>query len=78
MEHEARPADEPPGNKLHLPSRLDLAAAETLCQSLRERLLAGEPVIVAAGMVERVSTPGIQVLLAAAVAAQARPPGHDK
>ena len=59
-------------NRLNLPALLDLAAARTLCQSLRQRLLGNEPVILDGSGVERVSTPGVQILLAAAAEARTR------
>lgn len=55
-----------------LPPVLDLAAAQTLCQALRDSLRQGDAILLAGNMVERVSTPGIQVLLAAAADARAQ------
>ena len=67
LEHQESQTDE-----LDLPPVLDLAAARTLCQSLRECLLRGNAIVVGGGQVERVSTHGVQVLLAAASDARAQ------
>lgn len=56
---------------LPLPASLDLIAALPLCQALRERLEAGE-MHLDASAVERVSTPCLQVLAAAASSARKR------
>lgn len=56
---------------LSLPPSLDLTAAASLREALLVRLEAGG-VDLDAGAVERVSTPGLQVLAAAAASARAR------
>lgn len=56
---------------LPLPSSLDLTAAASLREALLARLETGG-VDLDAGAVERVSTPGLQVLAAAAASARAR------
>lgn len=63
------PAAAPPG--LPLPASLDLNAAASLCEALRARLEDGD-VLIDARAVERVSTPCLQLLAAAAASARAR------
>ncbi len=48
-----------------LPAVLDLAAAETLMATLRQRLAAGKPCRLDASNVEQLMLPGMQVILAA-------------
>ncbi|PPQ30179.1 STAS domain-containing protein [Rhodopila globiformis] len=60
------------GDTLALAPLLDAQAAEDLLGQLRERLLAGLPVTLDGAGVERVATPALQVLLAAAREARAR------
>ena len=55
-----------------LPPTLDRLAVEPLCQTLQERLAAGEALLVDGRQVERVSTASVQVLLAAARSAATR------
>jgi|SRR5690348_10680053 len=57
---------------LALPPMLDAQAAEDLLAQLRDRVLAGLPVVVTGATVERVATPALQVLVAAARDARAR------
>jgi chemotaxis protein CheX len=57
---------------LTLGPMLDGPAVEDLLGTLRDRVLAGLPVIVDGNQVERVATPGLQVLVAAAREARAR------
>lgn len=57
---------------LRLPARLDLAMAAPLRQALRDSLDATSRMIVDAAEVERVATPCVQVLMAAAGEARAR------
>jgi len=54
---------------LTLPPVLDLRAAKPLQEGLRKVLAKGSPVLVDAGAVERLSTPCIQLLIAAVAAA---------
>jgi chemotaxis protein CheX len=56
---------------LILPPSLDLTEAEGLCQALRDRLHEGA-LLLDASMVERISTPCLQVLAAAAASAMRR------
>jgi len=49
-----------------LAANLDLAAVQVLKESLADAMLAGNDVIVGGANVERVGTPAVQVLLAAA------------
>jgi len=58
--HEGRPAV-----NLDMGSSLDLQNAEALAELLREAVSIGQPVIIDASSVERVSTSAIQLLLAA-------------
>lgn len=58
------------GHDLMLPDLLDLTAADPLCQAFRERLQDGA-LILDGGRVARVSTPCLQVLVAAAASARA-------
>lgn len=55
-----------------LPATLDRLAAESLCRTLQDGLLAGRPLQLDGSGVERVSTACLQVLLAAARSAAAR------
>jgi anti-anti-sigma regulatory factor len=55
-----------------LPSSLDLVAAQPLCRELQDRLLAGAPLLLDGGGVDRASTPCLQVLVAAGRSAAAR------
>jgi anti-anti-sigma regulatory factor len=55
-----------------LPAQLDLTAAEPLHQKLLDRARSGDPLVVSAAGVERVSTAVVQVLLAAAVEVRSR------
>jgi len=57
---------------LALPPALDRLAVEPLCRAVQQRLAAGEPLLIDAIRVDRVSTAAIQVLLAAARSAAAR------
>ena len=58
--------------KLVLGPSLDGPAVEDLLVTLRDRLLAGLPVTLTGNQVERVGTPGLQVLVAAAREARSR------
>jgi anti-anti-sigma regulatory factor len=49
-----------------LAANLDLSAAQALKESLTDAMLAGSDVVVSGASVERVGTPAVQVLLAAA------------
>jgi chemotaxis protein CheX len=60
------------GNTVTLAPTLDAQAAEDLLGQLRDRVLAGLPVAVAGAAVERVATPALQVLVAAAREAKGR------
>ena len=55
-----------------LPSSLDRLAAEALCHRLQDKVLAGQPVLLDGSAVDRVSTPCIQILVAALKGANAR------
>lgn len=59
------------GAAIALPASLDLTEADGLCQALRQALQSGA-VILDADAVERVSTPCLQVLAAAAASAASR------
>lgn len=50
---------------LQLPATVDLAAAEDLLASLRQRVSSGRPLCVDGAAVETLSLPGIQIMLAA-------------
>ena len=65
-------ADDEDDGVLALPATLDLTAAEPLHRALLDRVRTGDPLVVAGGEVERVSTAVIQVLLAAATEARSR------
>jgi two-component system chemotaxis response regulator CheY len=52
-------------SQLKLPSVLDLAAAETFIETMRERLRAGSPLSLDASGVETLTVPCIQIILAA-------------
>jgi anti-anti-sigma regulatory factor len=67
----ADPGSSPGEAPLILPPVLDLTAAEPLCSQLRAALDAG-PVLLDAGAVERIATPCLQVLAAAAASARAQ------
>lgn len=60
------------GSVLTLPTALDRLAVEPLCRTLQERMAAGDPMVIDASQVDRVSTASLQVLLAAARSAAAR------
>ena len=60
------------GNAVALPDIFDLHAAESLHPALCARLASGGPVVVDAAAVARVGTPGVQLLITAQRAAQAR------
>jgi anti-anti-sigma regulatory factor len=62
---------EPQATVVALPAILDLAAADALCRDLRDAMDLGD-VEVDARAVERISTPCIQLLLAAARSAAER------
>jgi anti-anti-sigma regulatory factor len=57
---------------LALAPTLDGPAVEDLLVTLRDRLLAGLPLVLTGDQVERVATPGLQVLVAAAREARSR------
>ena len=50
---------------LKLPQKLDVAGARSLLENLLSRR--GHPLVVDAGGIERISTPGVEVLLSAAL-----------
>ena len=52
-------------SRLKLPAVLDLAAAESFIDTMRERLRAGSPVLLDASGVETLTVPCIQIILAA-------------
>jgi anti-anti-sigma regulatory factor len=54
-----------PAVNLDMGSSLDMNSAEALAELLREAVSVGQPVIIDAASVERVSTSAIQLLLAA-------------
>src|SRR5262249_62183710 len=54
-----------------LPSSLELLSAEPLCRRLQGRLLSAQPVALDGSQVERISTPCIQIPVAAATRADA-------
>lgn len=58
------------GAELELPSVLDMRAAEPLKTKLLEALALQQPLAIKADAVDRMSTPCIQVLIAAATAMQ--------
>jgi anti-anti-sigma regulatory factor len=55
-----------------LPSSLDLPAAGPLCRQLQEQVLSGGPVLLDGAAVDRVSTPCLQVLVAARRSTESR------
>ena len=55
-------------SRIDLGSVLDIRAAEPLKEVLRKALSKGKPLTLDAGSIERMSTPCIQVLIAAATA----------
>lgn len=55
-----------------LPSSLDLVGAESLCRELRAKILSVEPIVLDGSRVQRVSTPGLQILVAALKSAESR------
>jgi anti-anti-sigma regulatory factor len=57
---------------LTLGPTLDGPAVEDLLATLRDRVLAGQPVVLDGNQVDRVATPGLQVLVAASREARAR------
>src|ERR1700722_1408661 len=60
-----RPTEKDMELTIALPAALDLAAAETLMATLRQRLAAGKSCRLDASNVEQLMLPGIQVILAA-------------
>jgi anti-anti-sigma regulatory factor len=62
---------ETPGS-VHLPPSLDLSEAELLCRELRAQILAAETIVLEGSQVERVSTPCLQILLAAFKSSESR------
>lgn len=64
--------DEDIGEVLVLKPRLDSRAAEELLTALRDRILAGLPVVLLGKEVEAVATLSLQVMATAARAAEAR------
>ena len=55
-----------------LPPLLDFAAAPALARALRQHVATAEDVVLDGRMVDRVSTPCLQILLATAMDAQSR------
>jgi chemotaxis protein CheX len=55
-----------------LPPSLDLLGAKPLCQQLQAKVLSAEPILLDGSRVERISTPCIQILVAALKSAEAR------
>jgi chemotaxis protein CheX len=55
-----------------LPSSLDLSGAEPLCRKLRAKLLDAEPILLDGSQIERISTPCVQILIAAGKSAELR------
>jgi anti-anti-sigma regulatory factor len=55
-----------------LPPSLDLLGAKPLCQQLPAKVLSAEPILLDGSRVERISTPCIQILVAALKSAEAR------
>ena len=55
-----------------LPPSLDLPSAKPLCQQLQAKVLSTEPILLDGSRVERISTPCIQILVAALKSAEAR------
>ena len=55
-----------------LPATLDLLCAESLCRELRTKILSGESILLDGRMVDRVSTPCVQILTATLKSAQSR------
>lgn len=55
-----------------LPPSLELAAAEPLCRKLQDKIHAGRPILLVGSAVERISTPCLQILVAASKSARAR------
>jgi two-component system chemotaxis response regulator CheY len=65
-----RTSEEDMESTIALPAVLDLAAAETLMATLRQRLAAGKSCCLDASNVEQLMLPGIQVILAAVRASE--------
>lgn len=55
-----------------LPSSLELAAAEPLCRKLQDKIRDARPILLVGSAVERISTPCLQILVAASKSARAR------
>jgi anti-anti-sigma regulatory factor len=55
-----------------LPQSLELIAAEPLCRKLQDKLHSARPILLDGSRVERISTPCLQILVAASKSAQAR------
>lgn len=72
MAVDAAACDLVPDTVMELPNLLDMAAAESLRERLLERVLGVGAVVVGGEAVDRVATPCLQVLLAAALSARSR------
>jgi anti-anti-sigma regulatory factor len=65
-------AEDEDDSMIVLPAQLDLTAAEPLHQRLLDRARSGDPLVIGAAAVDRVSTAAVQVLLAAAAEVRSR------
>ena len=55
-----------------LPTSLDLLGAKSLCHQLQAKVVSAQPILLDGSRVERISTPCIQILIAALKSAEAR------